>query len=110
LSRAAFLIDALQVPRDDFYATLKPKANDVRFVIEVADSSLAYDREIKLPLYAQAGIQELWIVNLNESKVEVYRQPQPSGNYTSRVDILRGGTLSALAFPEATFEFDSMLG
>jgi len=101
---------ALLVPRDDFYASSKPKACDVLLVIEVADCSLAYDREVKLPLYAQAGIQELWIVNLNESKVEVYRQPQLSGSYQSRVDLGRGETLVALAFPEVRFQIDSVLG
>ena len=101
---------ALLVPRDDFYASSNPKACDVLLVIEVADSSLEYDREIKLPLYAQAGIQELWIVNLNESKVEVYRQPQLSGIYQSRVDLGRGESLVPLAFPEVSFQTDSVLG
>ncbi len=101
---------ALLVPRDDFYASANPKASDVLLVIEVADSSLAYDREIKLPLYAEAGIHEFWIVNLNESKVEVYRQPQLSGSYQSRVDFGRGESLVTLAFPEIRFEVDLMLG
>jgi Uma2 family endonuclease len=101
---------ALLTPRDDFYAPSKPKSSDVRLVIEVADSSLAYDRDIKLPLYAQAGIQEFWIVNLAESKVEVYRQPLPPGNYASRTDFSRGEMLCALAFPEVTLAVDSMLG
>ena len=101
---------ALLATRDDFYATSKPKSSDVLLVIEVADSSLAYDRDIKLPLYAQAGIQEFWIVNLAESKVEVYRQPLPSGSYASRTDFSRRDMLCALAFPEVTLPIDSMLG
>ena len=101
---------ALLAPRDDFYAPSKPRSSDVLLVIEVADTSLAYDRDIKLPLYAQAGIQEFWIVNLEESKVEVYRQPLPSGNYASRTDFSPGDLLCALAFPEVTFAIDSMLG
>ena len=82
----------------------------MRLVIEVADSSIEYDREIKLPLYAQAGIQEFWIINLSESKVEVYRQPQTSGTYVSRTDFSRGETLVSLAFPEVAFDVDSMFG
>ncbi len=101
---------AMLTPRDDFYAQSKPKSSDVLLVIEVADTSLAYDRDIKLPLYAQAGIQEFWIVNLAESKVEVYRQPLPSGNYASRTDFSSGDMLCALAFPEVTLAIDSMLG
>ncbi len=101
---------ALLSPRDDFYAPSKPKSSDARLVIEVADPSLAFDRDIKLPLYAQAGIQEFWIVNLAESKVEVYRQPLPSGSYASRTDFSCGEMLCALAFPEVTLAIDSMLG
>ena len=102
---------ALLAPRDDFYASSKPKSSDVRLVIEVADSSLAYDRDIKLPLYAQAGIQEFWIVNLNESKVEVYRQPQTEGDYLSLVDFSRGQSLSSLEPNEAQWHafFDWVL-
>lgn len=101
---------ALLRPREDFYETEKPTARDVVLVIEVADSSLAYYREIKLPLYAQAGIQELWIVNLNESKVEVYRQPKPEGTYLSRVDFSRGETIISPGFLDVPFEIDSILG
>jgi Uma2 family endonuclease len=101
---------ALLLPNNDFYATSKPTANDVRLIIEVSDSSLAYDREIKLPLYAQAGIQDFWIVNLIESKVEVYRQPLASGSYTSRSDFTRGDELSPLAYADSTFLVDEILG
>ncbi len=101
---------ALLAPREDFYATSKPKSSDACLVIEVADTSIAYDRDIKLPLYAQAGIQEFWIVNLVELMVEVYRQPLPSGSYALRTDFVRGDMLSALAFSEVTLAIDSMLG
>ena len=101
---------AMLAPRDDFYAPSKPKSSDVLLVIEVADTSLAYDRDIKLPLYAQAGIQEFWIVNLTESKVEAYRQPRASGCYTLRSDLARGEMLSLLAYSEATLLVDEVLG
>ena len=101
---------ALLLPRDDFYATSKPRGSDVRLVIEVSESSLAYDREVKLPLYAQAGIEEFWIVNLTESKVEVYRQPLASGCYTLRSDLARGEMLRLLAYAEATLRVDEVLG
>ena len=48
-------------------------------VIEVADSSLEYDRETKLPLYAKANIPEVWLVNLIENIVEIYSDPSPEG-------------------------------
>ena len=101
---------ALLLPRDDFYATSKPKSSDVLLVIEVSDSSLNYDREVKLPMYALGGIQELWIVNLVESKIEVYRQPLPTGVYPSRTDFGRGESLCLAGLPDVSFEVDSILG
>ncbi len=69
--------------RDDLYASRRPAARDVRLLIEVADSSLNYDREIKGAVYAQAGIVEYWIVNLNNATIEIYRDPQPEGRFAT---------------------------
>ena len=101
---------ALLVPRDDFYATAKPRGSEVLLLIEVSESSLAYDREVKLPVYAQAGIQDYWIVNLNELKVEVYREPLASGSYSSRSDFSRGDVLSLLAIADANLLVDEIFG
>lgn len=60
----------------DFYTSRHPKPEDVYLLIEVADSSLRYDRETKLPLYAQAGVTEVWIVNLKKRCIEQYHQPK----------------------------------
>ena len=54
------------IPRDDFYASGKPRPADVILLIEVSDTSLDFDREVKRPLYAEAGIGEFWIVNLED--------------------------------------------
>ena len=67
--------------RDDFYASGKPRAADALLVVEVADSSLEFDRDVKGPMYAEAGIADYWIVNLAESRVEVYRQPRADGSF-----------------------------
>jgi Uma2 family endonuclease len=56
-----------------------PGSDEVLLVIEVADISLVYDRDIKLPLYARAGIPEVWIVDLRQRKVEVYADPASGG-------------------------------
>lgn len=61
--------------REDFYTRSHPKPEDVLLLIEVADSSLEKDRTVKLPLYASAGIPEVWIVNLPEQQIERYREP-----------------------------------
>lgn len=61
--------------REDDYADHHPLPNDVVLVVEIANSSLDYDRSAKVPLYAAAGISEYWIVNLLEDLIEVYRKP-----------------------------------
>lgn len=71
-------------PRDDFYAQSEPGPGDVFLVIEVADSSLAYDREVKLPLYARAGIPEVWIADLGDESVSTYASPGPEGDAERR--------------------------
>jgi Uma2 family endonuclease len=68
-----------------------PGAEDLLLVVEVADSSLRYDRETKLPIYASAGIPEYWIVNLADRCVEVYTQAdKSSAAYASRQDFTSG--------------------
>ena len=74
----------------DFYATVTPRPQDVLLLVEVSDSTLDFDRDIKRPLYAEAGIMEYWIVNLVDDCLEVHRGPQPDGTYQD-VQILRRG-------------------
>ncbi len=70
---------ALVAFRADFYAEQHPRPEDVLLAIEVADSSLAYDRETKIPLYARSGIREVWLVDLQYGEITVYRQPTLEG-------------------------------
>ena len=72
-------------PAPDFYATQHPVPQDVYLLIEVADTSLAYDRKVKLPLYAESGIPCVWIVNLPERCVEVYSVPEGKAYKTKQV-------------------------
>ncbi|MCS6802271.1 MAG: Uma2 family endonuclease [Chloroflexota bacterium] len=69
----------------DRYRTAHPTAADILLVIEVADTSYRHDREVKLPLYARAGIPEVWIVNLPARQVEVYREPEREAYREQRV-------------------------
>lgn len=62
-------------PRADFYSTQHPQPEDILLLIEVADSSIDYDRNVKIPLYAENKIQEVWLVNLNQYCLEVYQKP-----------------------------------
>jgi Uma2 family endonuclease len=84
--------------RDDFYAHANPQPGDVLLVIEVVDSSVEFDRDIKVPLYADAGISEVWLVNLPKETVEVYTQPVGDKYQEIRV-VKRGGSLAAKAIP-----------
>lgn len=66
---------ALLRPRADWYRTGHPGPNDVLLLIEVADTSLTYDREAKLPRYARAGIPEVWLVDLVGRRLDIHRCP-----------------------------------
>ena len=72
---------ALLAPRSDLYANSHPAPADVYLIVEVADSSLRFDRERKIPLYASAGIPEVWLVDLFDKSVTRYRKPV-QGSYT----------------------------
>lgn len=94
--------------RDDYYGTELAGPRDVLLLVEVADSSLAYDRDVKVPLYARSGIPEVWLVDLTAHAVSVYRQPSPDG-YRELRHYQRGETLSPQAFPEERFSVDAIL-
>jgi Uma2 family endonuclease len=66
-------------PRADYYRSAHPRPGDVALVIEVADTTLRYDREVKLPLYARAGIPAAWLVDLGAQRLTAYRQPAAAG-------------------------------
>jgi Uma2 family endonuclease len=94
--------------RADHYASALPTAADILLLIEVADSSLEYDRTVKLPLYAQAGIPEVWIVSLTGNHIEVYTQPE-QGAYTHAQRAAHGETLTATTLPDLRVAVDAVL-
>jgi Uma2 family endonuclease len=77
-------------------------------VVEVADTSLEYDRDRKGSLYARARIADYWIINLPEQCVEVYRDPE-QGIYRSRRRFMPGEKISPLAAPDATINVADLL-
>lgn len=95
-------------PRDDDYSRSNPTAADVLLLIEVADSSLAYDQQVKGLMYAQAGIADYWILNLVDSQLLVYRELSPTG-YASVQTLSRGDSVTLLAFPELTVQVSDLL-
>ncbi|MEN9279581.1 MAG: Uma2 family endonuclease [Gloeomargarita sp. DG_1_4_bins_134] len=98
--------------RPDDYATQHPTPEDILLVIEVADSSLDYDREVKLPLYAEAKISDYWLFNLPDSYLESYSEPYQitpgKFGYLNKKIIPRTGVVVLPPFPEQTLELASI--
>jgi Uma2 family endonuclease len=95
-------------PAADDYTSRLPGPQDVFLLIEVADSTLAFDRREKLPAYGRAGIGEVWIINLPEQCVEIYREPHFTGYGVNTIH-KQNATVSPQAFPDATVEVSVLL-
>jgi len=85
-----------------------PVPGEVLLVMEVAGTSLAYDRERKLPLYAEAGIPEAWLVDLNVDEIEVYSKPGPRG-YGKVARSGREGRVASATLPDLAFDASEAL-
>ncbi len=97
-------------PRADFYgAGERPGPSDVLLLVEVADSSIRFDRAVKLPLYAHAGIPEVWIVDLKRRVLDVHRGPS-GGSYSELTTYQRGDTLGLAMVPEIRVTLDQVFG
>lgn len=96
-------------PSMDSAASVVPGPDDVLLLIEVADSTLSYDRNTKLKLYARAGIVESWIVNVPSRCVEVYREPTPDG-YSRQLELRSNDTISPLALPTIKISVADIFG
>lgn len=97
------------LPRADFYAERLAGPQDMLLLIEVADSSEHYDRHVKAPLYARAGIPEVWLVDLTTGTVTIYREPGPAG-YAQVLVASAGAELSPLAFPDLRLTVAQVIG
>ena len=82
---------------------------DIFLIVEVVNSSLAFDLGEKAKLYARYGVPELWVVDIPHYRLVVHREPTPDG-YASVITVSRGQTICALAFPDVTFTADEILG
>jgi Uma2 family endonuclease len=95
--------------RADFYASGHPTREDVLLVVEVADTSVDFYRQTKVPLYARGGIRETWLVDLNQDTVTTYREPTADGYRLAQV-VRRGESLAPVAFPERGLTLAEILG
>ncbi|MCU0543809.1 MAG: Uma2 family endonuclease [Oscillatoriaceae cyanobacterium Prado104] len=94
--------------RADYYATAHPMPDEVLLLVEVSDSTVDFDRDVKVPNYARSGIQEVWLWDLEENCVEVYREPT-ANSYSFMQKLERGAIISPLAFPEFEVSIDAIL-
>jgi Uma2 family endonuclease len=81
------------------YADRHPEPNDIELIVEVADSSLKQDCEVKDKLYAEAGIKDYWVLDVKSNRLHVFRNPTPTG-YTSHLILQQPNSISPLAFPD----------
>ncbi len=94
---------------DDFYAQQHPTPADVLIAIEVANTSLVYDRKEKLPRYAEANIPEVWLVNIGRKTVEQYTKPL-NGQYTAMQVVVPGQSITAQTINELQIPVDQIFG
>ena len=99
----------LLAPRSDFYRAVRIGPEHVLLVVEVADTTLRYDREVKMPLYAAAGIRQCWIVDIEGHAVEVYRAPA-AARYSSMERAGPRASFGPEAFPDLALTVSDILG
>jgi Uma2 family endonuclease len=90
------------------YADAHPGPDDVLLIVEVAESSLQYDRDVKLALYARYGIPEAWLVDVVRNTITLYRDPAPHG-YRSMAEPRRDETIAPQQLPELVLEVARLL-
>jgi Uma2 family endonuclease len=90
-------------PRADRYRSAHPRPEDVLLLIEVADTTLVFDRETKLPLYARAGVPEVWILDLDAKRVEICREPR-AGSYHRKLERRETDAIAPAALPTAALQ------
>jgi len=95
-------------PRQDFYTSAHPGPGDVLLLVEVADSSVDYDRSVKVPLYTRHRVPEVWVIDLQRHLVEIYSDPAPDGYREIRV-ARRGDRLTPFALPDVALSVDDIL-
>lgn len=99
---------ALLVPRADYYVDAHPLPRQVQVLIEVADSSFAHDTQVKTPMYARAGIRELWVVDLHADRVLVSTRAR-AGRYSAVRTYTLGQHFTSQRFPGVKFVIDDRL-
>jgi Uma2 family endonuclease len=100
---------AILRPRADSYRDSHPQPKDVLLLVEVAETSVAFDRSVKLPLYARVGIAEYWLVDLERGVLEVYRSPRED-RYAEVQELVGGARIHPVAFPDLELDVGEIFG
>ncbi len=98
---------ALLGPRRQPYREAHPRPKDVLLIIEVADTTLSYDRNVKVPLYAQHGIPEVWVVDVAANRLEIYREPV-DGDYRVHLKPRRDEEIALSALAEVSVDLGAL--
>ena len=100
---------ALLNPRDDFYVHAHPGPGDVLLAVEISHTTVEFDRDVKAPLYARAGVPELWLVNLEDGYLDTLSQPK-GGEYRVARQLSHGDTIAPALLPDARLDVGMALG
>lgn len=99
---------ALLLPRTDYYRAGHPSGDNTFLVIEVSDSTLRYDRNVKVPLYARHGVPEVWIVDITGNQVHFYRNPA-DGRYRNEASAAEPGATPIMALPAVAVDLSGLM-
>ena len=94
--------------RDDFCATAHPRPSDVLLLIEVADTSRAYDRDTKIPLYARYAIPEVWLIDVHDRRMKTFLEPATDG-YRRILRPTATDRISPVLFPDVSVDVADLL-
>jgi hypothetical protein len=94
--------------KEEGYKRRLPGPSDILLLIEVGDSSRTFDRRVKVPLYARSGVPEVWLVDVREACIHVFRDPN-EGKYGTTFTVGKGERVAPLAFPEEFVEVERVI-
>jgi hypothetical protein len=117
-TQSTLMVSEISAPQPDVlilrgdrkeYKGRHAKPEDVLFLVEIGDTSRMYDRRVKVPLYARAGIPEVWLIDLQDRAINVFRDLR-NGDYQTVLTLRPGERIACAAFPDEFFFVDDILG
>lgn len=99
---------AVVARRNDYYRGAHPEPRDVLLVVEVAETTLAFDRDVKARMYARSGVRELWIVDLGGRSITQLRASR-DGVYAESTEVRAGDSIGLAAFPDVSIDVGTVL-